>query len=133
MLITASLPAENWLIARFCPDGWLARAYSAKFVLALGGGSFALLAVGEIFTLTVYAQLLLENAEIYAIDRELVDQIFDVMVRDFSRFAVELHGKPTTRSAQAEYCLRMIRRPTKPCTASAAAGVTKTGTSWEPR
>ena len=27
-----------------------------------------LLAVGEIFTLTVYAQLLLENAEIYAID-----------------------------------------------------------------
>jgi len=27
-----------------------------------------LLAMGEIFTLTVYAQLLLENAEIYAID-----------------------------------------------------------------
>jgi acyl-CoA dehydrogenase len=70
-----------------------------------------LLAVGEIFTLTVYAQLLLENAEIYAIDRALVDQIFDVMVRDFSRFAVELHGKPSTRSAQAEHCLRMIRRP----------------------
>ena len=70
-----------------------------------------LLAVGEIFTLTVYAQLLLENAEIYAIDRALVDQIFDVMVRDFSRFAVELHGKPSTHSAQAEHCLRMIRRP----------------------
>jgi acyl-CoA dehydrogenase len=70
-----------------------------------------LLAVGEIFTLTVYAQLLLENAEIYAIDRALVDQIFDVMVRDFSGFAVELHGKPSTRSAQAEHCLRMIRRP----------------------
>jgi acyl-CoA dehydrogenase len=70
-----------------------------------------LLAVGEIFALTVYTQLLLENAEIYAIDRDLVDQIFDVMVRDFSRFAVELHGKPSTRSDQAEYCLRMIRRP----------------------
>jgi acyl-CoA dehydrogenase len=70
-----------------------------------------LLAVGEIFALTVYAQLLLENAEIYAIDRDLVDQIFDVMVRDFSRFAVELHGKPSTHSDQAEYCLRMIRRP----------------------
>ena len=70
-----------------------------------------LLAVGEIFTLTVYAQLLLENAEIYAIDRALVDQIFDVMVRDFSRFAVELHGRPSAHSAQAEHCLRMIRRP----------------------
>ncbi|MBW2692081.1 MAG: acyl-CoA dehydrogenase [Deltaproteobacteria bacterium] len=70
-----------------------------------------LLAVGELFALTVYTQLLLENAEIYAIERDLVDQIFDVMVRDFSRFAVELHGKPSTRSDQAEYCLRMIRRP----------------------
>jgi acyl-CoA dehydrogenase len=70
-----------------------------------------LLAVGEIFALTVYTQLLLENAEIYTIDGDLVDQIFDVMVRDFSRFAVELHGKPSTHSAQAEYCLRMIRRP----------------------
>jgi acyl-CoA dehydrogenase len=70
-----------------------------------------LLAVGELFTLAVYAQLLLENAEIYAIDRALVDQIFDVMVRDFSRFAVELHGKPSSRSAQVEHCLRMIRRP----------------------
>ena len=70
-----------------------------------------LLAVGEIFTLTVYAQLLLENAEIYAIDRALVDQIFDVLVRDFSRFAVELHGKPSASAAQADYCLRMIRRP----------------------
>jgi acyl-CoA dehydrogenase len=70
-----------------------------------------LLAVGEIFTLVVYAQLLLENAEIYAIDRDLVDQIFDVLVRDFSRFAVQLHGKPGTTAAQAEHCARMIRRP----------------------
>ena len=70
-----------------------------------------LLAVGEIFTLVVYAQLLLENAEIYAVDQPLVNQIFDVLVRDFSRFAVQLHGKPSTSTAQAEHCLRMIRRP----------------------
>jgi acyl-CoA dehydrogenase len=70
-----------------------------------------LLAVGEIFTLVVYAQLLLENAEIYAVDQPLVDQIFDVLVRDFSRFAVQLHGKPSTSTAQAEHCLGMIRRP----------------------
>jgi acyl-CoA dehydrogenase len=70
-----------------------------------------LLAVGEIFTLVVYAQLLLENAEIYEIDRGLVDQIFDVLVRDLSRYAVQLHGKPSSSSAQAGHCLRMIRKP----------------------
>jgi acyl-CoA dehydrogenase len=70
-----------------------------------------LLAVGELFTLVVYAQLLLENAELYELDRDLVDQIFDVLVRDFSRFAVQLHGKPSISAAQAERCLAMIRRP----------------------
>ncbi|MCU0282213.1 MAG: acyl-CoA dehydrogenase, partial [Acidimicrobiia bacterium] len=70
-----------------------------------------LLALGEIFTLIVYAQLFLENAAIYEVDRDLVDQVFDVLVRDFSRFAVILHGKPTTTPAQAEHCLQMLRRP----------------------
>jgi len=70
-----------------------------------------LLALGEIFTLVVYAQLFLENAEIYGVEADLVDQVFDVLVRDFSRFAVILQGKPTTTAAQAEHCLQMIRRP----------------------
>ncbi len=70
-----------------------------------------LLAVGEIFTLIVYAQLVLENAEIYDIDRDVVDEIFDVAVRDLARFAVELHGKAGTTSEQGEYCLAMIRKP----------------------
>jgi acyl-CoA dehydrogenase len=70
-----------------------------------------LLAVGEIFTLVVYAQLFLENVPGYGIGDDLVDQVFDVFVRDFSRFAVQLHGKPRTTKEQAEFCLRMIRRP----------------------
>ncbi|MCZ6785042.1 MAG: acyl-CoA dehydrogenase [Proteobacteria bacterium] len=70
-----------------------------------------LLALGELFTLVVYAQLVLENAEIYGIDRDLVDQIFDVLVRDFAGFAVNLHGKPASTDAQAGFCMRMIRRP----------------------
>ncbi len=70
-----------------------------------------LLALGELFTLVVYAQLFLENAEIYDVEPELVDQVFDVFVRDFARFATELHGKPGTTKDQADYCLRMIRRP----------------------
>jgi hypothetical protein len=55
-----------------------------------------LMAVGEIFTLVVYAQLLLENTAFYPIDPAFVNQIFDVLVRDFSRHAALLHGKPTS-------------------------------------
>ena len=70
-----------------------------------------LLAVGELFTLVVYGQLLLENAPIYGIEDDLVDQIFDVFVRDFSRFALQLHGKPSSTEVQMEHCLRMIAKP----------------------
>jgi acyl-CoA dehydrogenase len=70
-----------------------------------------LLAVGELFTLVVYGQLLLENTRIYAVEDDLVDQIFDVFVRDFSRFALELHGKPSSTAVQMEHCLAMIAKP----------------------
>ena len=70
-----------------------------------------LMALGEIFVLVVYAQLVLENARLYAVDDGLVDQIFDCLVRDVSRFALELHGKPATTAAQMEHCFRMIRKP----------------------
>lgn len=70
-----------------------------------------LLAVGEIFTLVVYGQLFLESSELAGIDADLVDQVFDVLVRDWSRFAIGLHGKPTTTEEQAKHCLAMVRRP----------------------
>jgi acyl-CoA dehydrogenase len=72
------------------------------------------LAVGELFTLAVYAQLVIENASLLgdaAADEDLVDQIFEVLVRDFSRHAVDLHAKPTGTPAQMEYALKMIRKP----------------------
>ena len=70
-----------------------------------------LLSIGELFTLVVYGQLVLENARIYGIDDDLLDQIFDFMVRDFSKFALQVLGKPSTTPAQAEYCRKMIMRP----------------------
>ncbi|MFH2039019.1 MAG: acyl-CoA dehydrogenase [Chloroflexota bacterium] len=70
-----------------------------------------LLALGEIFTLVVYAQLVLENASIYTIGDDLLDQIFDVMVRDLSRHALNLYCKPTSSPQQMELCLRMLRKP----------------------
>ncbi len=70
-----------------------------------------LLAVGEIFTLVVYGQLILENANLLGLDDDLVDQIFDVMVRDLSRYALQLHSKPSTTEAQMAHCLGLIRKP----------------------
>ena len=70
-----------------------------------------LLTLGELFTLVVYGQLVLENARLLAVRADVVDQIFDFMVRDFSRFAVELHGRAGTTAEQAEDCLQMVRKP----------------------
>ncbi len=70
-----------------------------------------LLALGEIFTLVVYAQLILENAAAYAVGEDLLDQIFDAFVRDFSRHALILHSKPSSTARQMELCLRMLRKP----------------------
>lgn len=69
------------------------------------------MAVGEVFVQIVYAHLLLENARIYDVDDALVDQIFDVFVRDLSRLALQLYHRPGTTPAQMEHCLRMIRKP----------------------
>ena len=69
-----------------------------------------LLAGGELFALVVYAQLILENARIYGVDDDLVDQIFDFLVRDLSKFALQLHSKPSSTEEQMACCLRMMRR-----------------------
>ena len=70
-----------------------------------------LLAGGEIFALVVYGQLILENAKIYDISDDVVDQIFDFMVRDFSRHALSLYSKPSSSDTQMASCLKMIRKP----------------------
>ncbi|MFT4570660.1 MAG: acyl-CoA dehydrogenase [Hyphomicrobiaceae bacterium] len=70
-----------------------------------------LMAAGEIFTCVVYAQLALENARIYGTDDAMVDQIFDFMIRDVSRHALTLYGKPSSTEVQMDACMRMIRKP----------------------
>jgi len=71
------------------------------------------LTLGELFTLVVYGQLILENATLLGVSPDTVDQIFDFMVRDFSRFAIELYGRAGTMPEQAGDCLRMLRKPNR--------------------
>ncbi|OKH81580.1 acyl-CoA dehydrogenase [Mycobacterium sp. ST-F2] len=69
------------------------------------------LVVGHLFTLVVYGQLILEQAELTGLDPDLLDQIFDFQIRDFSSYAVALHGKPSSTVAQQEWALSAIRKP----------------------
>jgi acyl-CoA dehydrogenase len=70
-----------------------------------------LLALGEIFSLVVYGQLILENAEIYGVSPKVINQVFDFIVRDFSKFALTLHNKTSSTPEQMGYCLKMLRKP----------------------
>lgn len=70
-----------------------------------------LLTLGHLFELVVYGQLILEQGDIVGIDRDLVEQIFDILIRDFSGHAVALHGKPSSTEAQQEWALGVIRKP----------------------
>ncbi|KGI66368.1 acyl-CoA dehydrogenase family protein [Mycolicibacterium rufum] len=69
------------------------------------------LVIGHLFSLVVYGQLILEQTELTGLDADLVDQIFDVMVRDFSAYAVALHGKPSSTADQQAWALSAIRKP----------------------
>ncbi|TFH05486.1 MAG: acyl-CoA dehydrogenase [Candidatus Thorarchaeota archaeon] len=70
-----------------------------------------ILNAGELFSLVVYGQLIIENAKIYKIHNHLLDQIFDFMVRDFSRYALQMHSKQSSTEKQQEILLRMIMKP----------------------
>ncbi len=72
-----------------------------------------LLILGELFTLVAYGQLIIENAKIYKVEDEFVDQIFDFMIRDFSKFALQLYSKTSSTDAQMDICMQMIKKPTQ--------------------
>jgi hypothetical protein len=69
------------------------------------------LVLGQLFTLIVYAQLILEQAELTGLDPDVLDTIFEVFVRDFSALAVELHGKASSTEAQQRWALANVRKP----------------------
>ncbi|MEX1300368.1 MAG: acyl-CoA dehydrogenase [Desulfotignum sp.] len=70
-----------------------------------------LLYLGELFTLVAYGQLIIETCHMDKLDPDLLEQIFDVMIRDFSEFALKLYTKPATNPAQMEFCTAMIKKP----------------------
>ena len=70
-----------------------------------------LLIVGELFTLVSYGQLIIENSRIEGIQDDLLDQIFNFMIRDFSKYALQLYSKTSSTRQQMDLCMNMIRKP----------------------
>jgi len=78
-----------------------------------------LLALGQLFALVVYGHLILEQAELTGLDRRLLDEIFAILIQDFSGYATELHGKAATTEDQAAWALAHVRRPVPDATRTA--------------
>jgi acyl-CoA dehydrogenase len=70
-----------------------------------------LLALGEILCLVAYGQLIIENRKHFDVEDALLDEIFDFMVRDFSKYALNIYSKPSNSDAQREFSLAMIKTP----------------------
>ncbi|MGW0778170.1 acyl-CoA dehydrogenase family protein [Streptomyces sp. NPDC002835] len=69
-----------------------------------------LLAVGQLFSLVVHGQLILEQAGLTGPDEDVLDELFAVLVRDFSVHAVELHGKDSATAQQQSWAMAAVRR-----------------------
>lgn len=70
-----------------------------------------LLTLGELFTLIPYGQLICEQAALLGLPEDTLDQIFDVLIRDFSGYAAELHGKTSSTQAQQDWARSAITKP----------------------
>ena len=66
------------------------------------------LPLGEMFSIVVYGQLILEQAKFDNIDPDVLNQIFDFMVRDFARFALQIYGMHNTKDEQRAYCKEIM-------------------------
>jgi acyl-CoA dehydrogenase len=70
-----------------------------------------MLTIGHLFSLVVYGQLILEQAAITGLDRDILDQIFDFQIRDFNSYATTLFGKPSATAAQRDWAISALRAP----------------------
>jgi len=70
-----------------------------------------MLGAGELFTLIVYAQLILENGKIYETDRDVIEQIFSFLIKDYSGYALEMILNHDNSEDQEKFYNKMIKKP----------------------
>ena len=67
--------------------------------------------LAQLFSLVPYGQLILEQAQLEDAPADVVDFVFETLVRDFSATAIELHGKASSTEAQQRWALDSVRKP----------------------
>jgi len=67
--------------------------------------------LAQLFTLVPYGQLILERAQLDDTPHDVVDLIFETLVRDFSVLAVDLHGKASSTPEQQQWVVDHVRKP----------------------
>ena len=70
-----------------------------------------MLAAGELFTLVVYGQLILEHARLEGTDAALLEQIFTFLIQDFSRYALQMILAHANSPEQEEIYRQMQKKP----------------------
>lgn len=69
------------------------------------------LALGNLLSLVVHGRLVLEQARLRALDDDLLDVIFGLLVKDFALAAVELHATAVCSRVQQLWALSAVERP----------------------
>jgi acyl-CoA dehydrogenase len=67
--------------------------------------------LAQLFTLVPYGQLILEQAQLVDTPPDVVDLVFETLVRDFSVLGVDLHGKASSTPEQQQWVLDHVRKP----------------------
>jgi acyl-CoA dehydrogenase len=67
--------------------------------------------LAQLFTLVPYGQLILEQAEFDDTPADVLDLVFEWLVRDFSALAIDLHGKASSTEAQQAWAVGAVRKP----------------------
>lgn len=70
-----------------------------------------LLIMGSMFTQVVYGQLILEISPEFELSTEFLEQIFEYLIRDFSKYASKMYSKPNCTPEQGEILLQIISKP----------------------
>jgi hypothetical protein len=68
-------------------------------------------ALAQVFSLVPYGQLIAEEAAAQGTPEDVVDLVFEWLVRDFSTLALDLHGKASSTPEQQQWVLDSIRKP----------------------
>ncbi len=67
--------------------------------------------LAQLFSLLPYGQLILEQAQLEQTDDDIVDLVFEWLVRDFTSGLIDLLGKASSTEAQQRWAIESIRKP----------------------